>query len=195
MLIARQLPFLSASLAIALTCGMPVMAQSLQQERAKASDLLPQTSSRDSTPVPAPLFPREPGVAQMQQMDGQQLAPATPGEAFSPQPSPEESQNGLMAPIPQGVAPPSPPPSATPPLERVKTTEQFNPSGNPLIFPTKPSEVKVGLSEPITLQQAIELAIRNNRDLQTARIELEATRATLREQQAALYPKIGRAHV
>ena len=184
MLIARQLTFLSASLAIAFTCGVPVTAQSLPAIEAKASDLLPQTSSQALSPV------GEPAVAEMQKLDSQQVAPATPGETVSQSVPRLASQNGLMAPTPPGVAPPSPPPSATPPLERVKTTEQFNPSGNPLIFPIKPSEVKVDSSEPITLQQAIELAIRNNRDLQAARIQLEQVRATLREQQAALYPTL-----
>lgn len=197
--IARQLPFLSASLAIALTCGMPVTAQSLPTSEARASDLLPQTqtSSRDSASVLASPADElvtpvsgEPAGGTVQKIAGPQVAQTTPGETLIQSLPPEASQNGLMAPTPPGVAPPSPPPSTTPALERVKTTEPFNPSGNPLIFPTKPGEVKIKSSEPITLEQAIELAIRNNRDLQTVRIRVEQVRASLREQQAALYPTL-----
>jgi OMF family outer membrane factor len=188
MSIARHFPLLSASLAIALTCGMPAMAQSLPASEAKASDLLP--PELPLADEPTTLFPGEPAVAEIQQMNNKQSAPATPVEAVSPTQSPEASQDGLMAPSPQFVAPPSPPPSSTPPLERVKTTERFNPSGNPLLFPTKPGEVKIDQREPITLQQALELAIRNNRDFQRARIQLEEQRAALQEQRAALYPTL-----
>ncbi|MGK7877896.1 MAG: TolC family protein [Xenococcaceae cyanobacterium] len=70
--------------------------------------------------------------------------------------------------------------------------EQLNPSANPLLFPTKPDEVKVEVEtvEPITLEQAIELALRNNKDLQTARLTLERSRAELREAESAKFPTL-----
>jgi OMF family outer membrane factor len=43
--------------------------------------------------------------------------------------------------------------------------------------------------QPITLNQAIELALKNNQTLQTARVDLEIARAQLKEQQAAYYPR------
>jgi len=68
--------------------------------------------------------------------------------------------------------------------------ENLNPSANPLQFPTKPEEVQIQRTVPITLAQALELARRNNRNLQVAILELERSRAALRESQAALFPTV-----
>jgi OMF family outer membrane factor len=87
------------------------------------------------------------------------------------------------------------PGQATPDLSPNNTTEAdpkapnyLNPSGNPLLFPTSPSEVDIRVVQPITLNQAIELALRNNQDIQNSRTDLEIARAQLAEQQAALLP-------
>lgn len=69
--------------------------------------------------------------------------------------------------------------------------DDFNPSPNPLQFPTKPEEVKIQQTTPISLAQALELARRNNRDLQVAILQLERSRSALRESQAALFPTLG----
>jgi len=69
--------------------------------------------------------------------------------------------------------------------------EYLNPNPNPLSFPTRPEEVKLRGIQPITLQQALELAKRNNRDLQLSTEVLQRVRASLREAQAARYPTIG----
>jgi hypothetical protein len=62
----------------------------------------------------------------------------------------------------------SPPGNPQPPSSVQKTSDlgNLNPSANPLLYPTKPSEVQVQLTQPITLQQVLALARRNNRDLQ-----------------------------
>ncbi|AFY33203.1 TolC family protein [Calothrix sp. PCC 7507] len=67
----------------------------------------------------------------------------------------------------------------------------LNPNPNPLLFPTKPEEVKIQGTVSISLAQALELAQRNNRDLQVARLELERSQNALRESQAALFPTLG----
>ena len=67
---------------------------------------------------------------------------------------------------------------------------QLNPSPNPLQFPTKPEEVRLQATERITLQQALELARRNNRQLQVALLTLERSRASVREAQADNYPTL-----
>ncbi|HCF30402.1 MAG TPA: transporter [Cyanobacteria bacterium UBA11049] len=64
----------------------------------------------------------------------------------------------------------------------------LNPSSNPLQFPTKPEEVRLQGNQPITLGQALELARRNNRELQTALLTLERSQQAVREAQAALLP-------
>ncbi|BAZ17311.1 outer membrane efflux protein [Calothrix sp. NIES-4071] len=61
---------------------------------------------------------------------------------------------------------------------------------NPLLFPTKPAEVQIRQNQAITLTQALEIARRNNPQLQTSLLELERSRASLRESQAALYPTV-----
>jgi outer membrane protein TolC len=66
--------------------------------------------------------------------------------------------------------------------------ESFNPSANPLLFPTRSQEVQIQTNQPITLQEAIALARRNNLDLQQSQLQLERARAQLRQAQAALYP-------
>jgi outer membrane protein TolC len=62
---------------------------------------------------------------------------------------------------------------------------------NPLLFPTQSEEVQIERVQPLTLQQAIDLARRNNRTLEEARITLERTQAALQEALAAEYPTIG----
>jgi outer membrane protein TolC len=66
----------------------------------------------------------------------------------------------------------------------------LEPDPNPLQLPTKPDEVKLQETQAITLQQAIELARRNNRDLQVAQLELHRNQAALRQAQAARYPTL-----
>ncbi|MEH2322936.1 MAG: TolC family protein [Nostoc sp.] len=73
----------------------------------------------------------------------------------------------------------------------VQVPNDLNPSPNPLQFPTKPQEVRIRGTVPISLAQALELARRNNRDLQVALLQLERSRSALRESQAALFPTLG----
>ncbi|MBN3939075.1 TolC family protein [Nostoc sp. NMS9] len=73
----------------------------------------------------------------------------------------------------------------------VQVPDRLNPNPNPLQFPTKPEEVKIQGTVPISLAQALELAKRNNRDLQVAILQLERSRSALRESQAALFPTLG----
>lgn len=73
---------------------------------------------------------------------------------------------------------------------RVPIPRNLNPNPNPLQFPTRPEEVNIELTQPLTLLQAIELAQRNNRPLQVARLQYEQAQAQLREARAALYPTV-----
>ncbi len=72
----------------------------------------------------------------------------------------------------------------------VPVPNYLNPSSNPLQFPTRPEEVQILGTQPITLAQALELARRNNRDLQVAQLTVERDRAALREALAAEYPRL-----
>ncbi|MBE9130079.1 MULTISPECIES: TolC family protein [unclassified Coleofasciculus] len=64
----------------------------------------------------------------------------------------------------------------------------LNPSANPLLFPTRPEDVEIQTIQPITLEQAIELARRNNRELQQSLLALERSQFALAEALAAEYP-------
>ena len=59
-----------------------------------------------------------------------------------------------------------------------------------LSLPTKPEEVESDLSEPISLEQALQLSLNNNRDVVEARIEIERSRFALRQERAALFPTL-----
>lgn len=65
----------------------------------------------------------------------------------------------------------------------------YTPS-NPLLFPTSPSEVTIKGAYPLTLKQTLELAERNNRDLEVNRLQVEQQKAAVREAQAGLFPTL-----
>jgi outer membrane protein TolC len=73
------------------------------------------------------------------------------------------------------------------PLRRTPIPDYLLPNPNPLQFPTRPEEVDIEVTHPLTLQEAIQLARRQNRE---ARLQLERARATLLEAQAGLFPTV-----
>ncbi len=77
-----------------------------------------------------------------------------------------------------------------PAQQPISNPERLNPSGNPLSFPTQPNEVEVDDQKPITLEQAIELSLKNNQEIAEARLRAERGEATLRQERAALYPTL-----
>jgi OMF family outer membrane factor len=66
----------------------------------------------------------------------------------------------------------------------------LNPNPNPLNLPTAPTEVTIDLSKPITLQQALILAQRNNRDLQVTALDVQRAQASLDEARADRLPQV-----
>ncbi|BAY60160.1 outer membrane efflux protein [Calothrix brevissima NIES-22] len=89
---------------------------------------------------------------------------------------PIQNVPGLVGPAPEGT---------------VQIPENLIPNPNPLQYPTNAGEVTVKSNQSISLVQALELARRNNRELQVSQLELERSRAVLREAQAALLPTLG----
>ncbi len=61
---------------------------------------------------------------------------------------------------------------------------------NPLTFPTTPEAVEIEVSPVVTLEQAVELAYRNNQALQAAELTLEQATAALDEADAARLPTV-----
>lgn len=75
-------------------------------------------------------------------------------------------------------------------LEPVEETEPLNPSSNPLNFPTEAEEVRVDEVIPVTLEQAIELARRNNQTLKEARLNLNQAKEQLEEALGSEFPTL-----
>lgn len=90
-----------------------------------------------------------------------------------------------------GVQTPTPTPVTPAPTSSVQIPDYLNQNPNPLQFPTKPEEVRLQGTQPITLAQALELARRNNRDLQVSLLQLQRSQAGFREAQASLLPTLG----
>ena len=74
--------------------------------------------------------------------------------------------------------------------QSISNLERLNPNANPLSFPTQPKEVEVGTIQPITRKQAIQLSLKNNKDIIEARIRIERSQFALRQQKAALFPTL-----
>lgn len=107
--------------------------------------------------------------------------------------TPPNNPAATPAPIPEASAEPpvSNPAARVNPLPASQPAPNYvNPSSNPLEFPTQPIDVRIQGTQPITLQQAIELAERNNPELQNARLAVERSQAGLRAAQAANYPNV-----
>lgn len=77
------------------------------------------------------------------------------------------------------------------PNQRTPAPESLNPSPDPLLFPTRSQEVQITNAQAITLQQALELAQRNNRTLEAAKLTLERNQSALQEAFAAEFPTLG----
>ncbi len=82
------------------------------------------------------------------------------------------------------------PPAAAPAIPTAADFIRLLPSPDLLNLPASPAEVRIDYSQPITLLQALELARRNNRDLQVAELQLRQNRAAVEEARAALYPDL-----
>ncbi|MGL5032957.1 MAG: TolC family protein, partial [Microcystaceae cyanobacterium] len=106
-----------------------------------------------------------------------------------PATSPFKTPDPLSPEAQQPVFPPATPNNALV-LQKNPAPTELNSSGNPLIFPTNPREVDTSKRQAITLNQAIELAIRNNQDVQQARIVLTREQANLTSARAALFPSL-----
>ncbi|MHC5759294.1 TolC family protein [Nostoc sp.] len=143
----------------------------------------------DSTPtltVPGTVTPTPGGSTPTLTVPG--TVTPTPGGS-----TPTLTVPGTVIPAPGGsVQSPTVPRTVTPsPSGPVQIPENLIPSSNPLQFPTKSEEVRLQGNQPISLAQALELARRNNHDLQVSLLELERNKAALREAQAALLPTLG----
>lgn len=72
----------------------------------------------------------------------------------------------------------------------IGAAQVINQNANPLQLPTKVEEVQIQGTQPLTLEQALEIARRQNLQLQTAQFQVEISRAVLREVESDMYPQL-----
>ncbi|MBE9161443.1 MULTISPECIES: TolC family protein [Microcoleaceae] len=138
--------------------------------------------------------PQQAAPASPATQSAQKAQSGTPANTVSQQPIPSGPNSvpapNLPAPTPRGTPIESFPPVTPKGILETNPPASLEPNPNPLLFPTKPEDVRIEQTESITLQQAIDIARRNSQTLQIAEKQLEQSRAAVREQQAALFPDL-----
>ncbi|HEY9667325.1 MAG TPA: hypothetical protein V6C91_11005 [Coleofasciculaceae cyanobacterium] len=78
------------------------------------------------------------------------------------------------------------------PLENQNTSapDFLNPNVNPFNLPTSTEQVQIQTTQPITLQQALDLATRNKQSLEVERLILQRQRAALDQAVAEKSPTL-----
>ncbi|HEY9606811.1 MAG TPA: TolC family protein [Allocoleopsis sp.] len=169
----------------------PALPQNVLTQSPSGSTARASAQQEKSTPVEMGVNPENPkgagtSVDTLKQptasaTDAPQGMPTSVREYLGKRFSPLGEDSLVQAPASQ-----TPQPSPIVPVRSLP--ESFNPSANPLLFPTRSQEVQIQRTQPITLEEAIALARRNNLELQQSQLQLERARAQLRQAQAALYP-------
>ncbi len=182
--------------AVAQSDSIPQAEQFQSSHRPASSDETDQPSTFISAAPGITIDPLDVNLAQQIAQNGlPSVEPAVPSPApGAPAPAAPAPTPGVVSPpLPSarpGVTPPPPSPPAplAPPAPPTSPLDNLNPNPNLLENPTDPAQVRTGTTQPLTLGQALELARRNNRPLQTAILELQRDRSALREQRAARFP-------
>jgi len=166
----------------------PQTSKSQQPGGAKIASTTPTGPEQASKPQQA--APASPST--LSQGGSTPLRGLEPKDAQQPSPNPPNNIPVPSSPVPilRGTPNESFPPVPPRGLLNTNPPASLEPNPNPLLFPTNPEDVRIEQTEPITLQQAIDLARRNSQVLQIAGKQVEQSRAALREQQAALYPDL-----
>ncbi|MCG6136249.1 MAG: TolC family protein [Nostoc sp. LLA-1] len=197
----KQQPAVSSTnSATQLSTVLPTAVRGTGAANLLAANNCPQEQKHNSTLVSASLLASSCRTQNLNRNRVVQGYNFTPDSISSPEetiweatPTPQESEE-FLAPADTGqlLQQPETQPETREfaPAGAVSIPENLIPDANPLQFPTKPEEVTLEENQPITLAQALEVAKRNNRDLQVSLLELERSQAALREAQAALLPNV-----
>jgi outer membrane protein TolC len=158
------------------------------EDLAQAPEELEELEASEDEPEDEASVEDEPGEDSDASPEVNELEP----EALEDEPSVADPLEAESEDLPDAVPVPTDP--ATFGLQEgdrpVTVPEYLNSPANPLTFPTRPEEVELQGTQPITLEQAIELARRNSTDVQEALLQLEQTRAALRQSQAQYLPSL-----
>jgi outer membrane protein TolC len=180
----------------------PLQAQKLPNRNASASVAIPTNAMSDDKPLRVYAINDSkvalPGSLQQLKLPSKKLQTQLP--TVSPFSARGEGATALTeaSRVAQTKQPAPKPPTTTPPVKPApppattggQLPSYLNSNPNSLQFPTKPEEVRIQGTQPITLNQALEAARRNNKQLQVSLLELERSRAGLRQAQAALLPNL-----
>ncbi len=212
----RHLMTVGMGAAIALGTVEPSTSQEIlppaqhQDPSAPRSEVQPEAAKK---PTPAARLTNrsaKPAIAQTAEPENSQdlppLAPnpetpgSTPPAQTPPTPADDAPVPSTPPPaVPEGTTdsmppeqPQTPPPAAQPSTDQSEPSypEALEANPNPLQFPTEADEVRIVGTQPISLEEALELSRRNNRPLQAARLELERSRAVVEEAKAAEKPNV-----
>lgn len=212
----RHLMTVGMGAAIALSTVKPGASQEIlppvqpQNPSPSQSEVQPEAAQTSTPAASSTKRSAQPAIAQTAEPENSQdlppLAPnpETPGSTPPAQtpPTPADDAPVPTTPtpaVPEGTTdstppeqPQTPPPAAQPsaPPADPSYPEALEANPNPLQFPTEADEVRIVGTQPITLEEALELSRRNNRPLQAARLELERSRAVVEEAKAAEKPTV-----
>ncbi len=165
--------------------------QEISDQEISDQEIAPDATDPSASEVSAPeqALPEE--LAQTQVEDGEETQSESEAVEASQAPASSTSPDTEIN-LPDPIAPSPIDPSIVPGFfsDDEPAPEYLDPNPNPLAFPTSPDEVEIVGTQPITLRQAVELALRNNAELRQAQLTLERAQAELRETQAANYPTL-----
>ena len=117
---------------------------------------------------------------------GPAVPPANGSDGDLAAPSINAPEGPIVAPPSSDSPPESPGGSNRPAIEALPDSLLADP--NPLNVPTVPANVNIEQNPVVTLEQAVELAYRNNQTLQTSLLTLNQAEAALQEAKAARLP-------
>lgn len=144
------------------------------------------------SPVPIAIAPGE-SPRPLSEAERQQLQADNDGDSPLFQSGDEQPQNEQ----PQNEQPEAEPPQGNPTFQQGSSEPlsapppaYLTPEANPLLTPTRPEEVTIVGTQPLSLEQTLQLAYQNNEDLQIALLQLEQSAAALDEQQSLLLPTV-----
>ncbi len=75
-------------------------------------------------------------------------------------------------------------------LPSILRLDVFSNSADPLLLPTQPNEVTIDFEQPVTLDDAVSIALTNNQEIEISRLTINRSLAELQEARAALYPSL-----
>jgi outer membrane protein TolC len=166
-------------------------------------EVSPIAQSTESTSTTAPSILNQPIVAQVPAKADEGtpgvskdiVIPAKPlNFPATPELTPAQPASVPASPMPPGtpVEPQAAPATTSEPMVKPGTAapDFLTTPANPLLFPTKPEEVELKGVRALSLQETIELAERNNRDLAVSRLQVEQQQAAVREADANRFPTL-----